>query len=164
MHAMLRSSHRFLDRPLSLAARGVDSAGDRGARGRGLSPVVAHTTRRAAVPGGPVARDVQPQDRGRERRPGPRRDQHAQPLHRDETDRAERFRRDDLDAVRHRHLRSALVAAVWRSAGSVTWSTSGCCSSISEPSRWRRSPTGCGVTAITCAPTLRCGWRRSRRS
>ena len=110
MTAFLRATTRFLDRPLSGVSRGLVLLGIVGARDGGAPAAVADPAGRAAVPGRAAARDVHPQDRGRQRRPGPGGDQHAQPLHRHEADRAGRLRRDEVDALRHRRLRPARAA------------------------------------------------------
>ena len=110
MHAILRAIDAFLESPAVGRLAGRRAAGDRGPDRRRSPAAVADPAGRAAVPGRADAGDVQPPDRRRQRRPGPGRDQHAEPLHRDEADRAGRLRRDDVDAVRHRHLRAAGAA------------------------------------------------------
>ena len=67
----------------------------RAARRRSAA-AVAHPAGRAAVPEGLTLDMYSLPDRRRQRRPGPGRDQHAEPLHRDEADRAGRLRRDEV--------------------------------------------------------------------
>ena len=91
MHAMLRSSTRFLDRPLSLASRGVVLLGIVALVAGAFLPLWRIQLVAPQYQEGLTLRDVHPQDHRWQRWPGPGRDQHAQPLHRDEADRAGDF-------------------------------------------------------------------------
>ena len=110
MHAMLRSSTRFLDRPLSLASRGVVLLGIVALVAGAFLPLWRIQLVAPQYQEGLSLQMYTPQDHRWKRWTGPVRDQHAQPLHRHEGHRAERLRGDDLDAVRHRDLRPALTA------------------------------------------------------
>ncbi len=71
MHAMLRSSTRFLDRPLSLASRGVVLLGIVALVAGAFLPLWRIQLVAPQYQEGLSLRDVQPQDRRRKRRTGP---------------------------------------------------------------------------------------------
>ena len=135
MTAFFRATTRFLDRPLSSVSSGLVLLGIVALVTGALLPLWRIQLVAPQYQEGLTLEMYTYKIVGRQRRPGPGRDQHAQPLHRHEADRAGRLRRDDVDAVRHRRVRAARAARGGHRAHRTASSISACCSSTSARSR-----------------------------